>query len=306
MGLWSISAPQAIFGQVRFRPGPLSERRDMSFTRFFFPRAVAVAVLLGSGLGLAGCADDPIGAAVYIERPVEQIYNDAWIYVEDGEWIFAGIQFSEVERQHPYSLWARRSLLMASFSFYMANRYPDAIQIADTFIQLHPGNRDVPYAYYLKAVALYEQIVDINRDQARTSQARTALQDLVQRYPDSEYARDARLKIDLTRDHLAGKEMAIGRFYLRQGNPLAAIIRFRTVVDDYQTTSHTPEALERLTEAYVTLGLIGEAQAAAAVLGHNYPGSPWYQDAYTLLLGADAAPTVTEQGWFGRTLDSVF
>ena len=259
--------PRAIIGKGRHRP--ISERRDMSFTRFSFPRLVAIAVLLGGSLGLAGCADDPIGAAVYIERPVEQIYNDAWVWVEEGEWIFAGIQFSEVERQHPYSIWARRSLLMSSFSFYMANRYADSIQTANTFIQLHPGNRDVPYAYYLKAVSLYEQIVDINRDQARTSQALAALQDLVQRYPDSEYARDARLKIDLARDHLAGKEMTIGRFYLREGNPLASIIRFRTVVDDYQTTSHTPEALERLTEAYLTLGMIREAQASAAVLGHN-------------------------------------
>jgi outer membrane protein assembly factor BamD len=296
--------PRAIIGKGRHRP--ISERRDMSFTRFSFPRLVAIAVLLGGSLGLAGCADDPIGAAVYIERPVEQIYNDAWVWVEEGEWIFAGIQFSEVERQHPYSIWARRSLLMSSFSFYMANRYGDSIQTANTFIQLHPGNRDVPYAYYLKAVSLYEQIVDINRDQARTSQALAALQDLVQRYPDSEYARDARLKIDLARDHLAGKEMTIGRFYLRQGNPLASIIRFRTVVDDYQTTSHTPEALERLTEAYLTLGMIREAQASAAVLGHNYPGSEWYQDAYTLLVGTNAAPVAAEQGWFGRTLDSVF
>jgi len=296
--------PRAIIGKGRHRP--ISERRDMSFTRFSFPRLVAIAVLLGGSLGLAGCADDPIGAAVYIERPVEQIYNDAWVWVEEGEWIFAGIQFSEVERQHPYSIWARRSLLMSSFSFYMANRYADSIQTANTFIQLHPGNRDVPYAYYLKAVSLYEQIVDINRDQARTSQALAALQDLVQRYPDSEYARDARLKIDLARDHLAGKEMTIGRFYLRQGNPLASIIRFRTVVDDYQTTSHTPEALERLTEAYLTLGMIREAQASAAVLGHNYPGSDWYQDAYTLLVGTNAAPVAVEQGWFGRTLDSVF
>jgi outer membrane protein assembly factor BamD len=278
----------------------------MSFTRFQFPRAAAVIALLCGSLVLAGCSDEPIGAAVYVERPVEQIYNDAWVYVEDGEWIAAGIQFSEVERQHPYSVWARRALLMASFSFYMANRYADAIQTADTFIQLHPGNRDVPYAYYLKAVSLYEQIIDINRDQARTAEALAALQDLVQRYPDSEYARDARLKIDLARDHLAGKEMTIGRFYLRQGNVLAAIIRFRTVVDDYQTTSHTPEALERLTEAYLTLGLVDEAQAAAAVLGYNYPGSPWYEDAYTLLVDADAAPPSAEQGWFRRTLDSVF
>jgi outer membrane protein assembly factor BamD len=278
----------------------------MSFKRFQFSHAATIAILFGSSLVLSGCADDPIRAAAYIERPVEQIYNDAWAWVDEGEWVLAGIQFSEVERQHPYTVWARRSLLMSSFCFYMANRYPDAIQTADTFIQLHPGNQDVPYAYYLKAVSYYEQIVDINRDQARTSEALTALQDLVQRYPDSEYARDARLKSDLARDHLSGKEMTIGRFYLRQGNPLAAITRFRTVVEDYQTTTHAPEALERLTEAYLTLGLIGEAQASAAVLGHNYPGSEWYEDAYALLVGADAAPPVEDEGWFGRTIGSVF
>ena len=278
----------------------------MSFTGFRKHRMGALAALLCGSVALAGCADDVIGAAAYVERPVEQIYNDAWVWVDQGEWILAGIQFSEVERQHPYSVWARRALLMAAFSFYMANRYAEAIQTADTFIQLHPGNRDVPYAFYLKAVSLYEQIIDINRDQGRTAQALAALQDLIQRYPDSEYARDARLKLDLARDHLAGKEMAIGRFYLRQGSTLAAIMRFRTVVDEYQTTSHTPEALERLTEAYLTLGLVDEAQASAAVLGYNYPGSQWYEDAYTLLMDADAAPATADQGWFRRTLDSVF
>ena len=239
-------------------------------------RALVVAALLAGGLGLSGCADEAIGPAAYVERPVEQIYNDAWSYVENEEWIEAGIQFGEVERQHPYSVWARRALLMSAFSYYMGNRYAEAIETANSFIQLHPGNRDIPYAYYLKAVSLYEQVGDVHRDQARTNEALVALQDLVQRYADTEYARDARLKIDLTRDHLAGKEMTVGRFYLRTGNPLAAIIRFRTVVESYQTTSHTPEALERLTEAYLTLGLVSEAQTSAAVLGHNYPGSPWY------------------------------
>ena len=277
----------------------------MTFSTLFSPRALA-ALTLAAGLSLAGCADEQIGAAAYVERPVEQIYNDAWAAVEEGDWIVAGLQFAEVERQHPYSVWARRALLMSAFCFYMANRYAEAIQTADVFIQLHPGNRDIPYAFYLKAVALYEQITDVNRDQSRTQEALTALQDLVQRFPDTEYARDARLKIDLARDHLAGKEMTIGRFYLRQGNTLAAIIRFRRVVDDFQTTSHTPEALERLTEAYLTIGLVNEAQASAAVLGYNYPGSVWYQDAYALLTEAGAAPTEDEQGWFSRTWNSVF
>jgi outer membrane protein assembly factor BamD len=268
-------------------------------------RAIAAALMVGA-LGLSACAEDPIGAADYVERPVEQIYNDAWGLVDQEEWLLAGLQFAEVERQHPYSIWARRALLMSAFSYYMANRYAEAIQTADSFIQLHPGNRDIPYAYYLKAVSLYEQIGDVHRDQARTTEALIALQDLAQRYPDSEYARDARLKVDLARDHLAGKEMTIGRFYLRTGAPLAAIIRFRKVVDDFQTTSHVPEALERLTEAYLTLGLVAEAQAAAAVLGHNYPGSEWYQDAYALLTDGNEAPLEEDQGWFSRTWNSVF
>jgi outer membrane protein assembly factor BamD len=269
-------------------------------------RAFAAAIVLAGGLGLAGCADEAVGPAAYVERPVEQIYNDAWAAVQEGDWLIAGVQFAEVERQHPYSIWARRALLMSAFSLYMANRYDEAIQTADTFIQLHPGNRDIPYAYYLKAVSLYEQITDVYRDQSRTQLALAALQDLVQRFPDTEYARDARLKIDLARDHLAGKEMNIGRFYLNSGNTLAAIIRFRRVVDDFQTTSHTPEALERLTEAYLTMGLVNEAQASAATLGYNYPGSVWYQDAYALLTDAGAAPPETEQGWLNRTWNSVF
>jgi outer membrane protein assembly factor BamD len=164
----------------------------------------------------------------------------------------------------------------------------------------------VPYAYYLKAVSLYEQIADVNRDQRKTEEALAALQDLIQRYPNTEYARDARLKIDLARDHLAGKEMTVGRFYLRGGDPLAAIIRFRNVVDKYQTTSHTPEALERLTEAYLTLGIVNEAQTAAAVLGHNYPGSEWYQDAYNLLTNANVAPREDETSWISRAFNSIF
>jgi outer membrane protein assembly factor BamD len=198
-------------------------------------------------------------------------------------------------------------MLMSAYCYYQANKYDETIQAVTTFIQLHPGNRDVPYAYYLKAIALYEQIADVNRDQQKTEDAMAALQDLVQRYPDTEYARDARLKIDLARDHLAGKEMTIGRFYLRSGDTLAAISRFRTVIDKYQTTTHTPEALERLTEAYLTLGLVDEAQTAAAVLGYNYPGSEWYQDAYNLLTQeARVAPKEDDESWISKAFHTVF
>jgi outer membrane protein assembly factor BamD len=274
--------------------------------RFPSLRAALAVALAGGALGLASCTQTPVTAANYIERPVEQIYNDAWVMIDRGNWTEAARQFDEVERQHPYSIWARRAMLMSAYCYYMGNRYDESVQTASSFIQLHPGNRDVPYAYYLKAMSLYEQIADVDRDQSKTDEALTALQDLIQRYPNTEYARDARLKIDLARDHLAGKEMAVGRFYLRSGDPLAAIVRFRSVVDRYQTTSHTPEALERLTEAYLTLGVVNEAQTAAAVLGHNYPGSPWYQDAYALLTTANVAPREDETSWISRAFNVIF
>jgi outer membrane protein assembly factor BamD len=263
-------------------------------------------MLSAAALLMAGCARDENAAAIYIERPIEQIYNDAWTQVNRENWLEAGRQFDEVERQHPYSIWARRALLMSAFCYYSGNRYPEAIDAANRFIQLHPGNKDVPYAYYLKSVSLYEQIGDVNRDQQSTEEALTSLQDLIQRFPDTEYARDARLKIDLTRDHLAGKEMTVGRFYLRRGDYVAAINRFRAVIDKYQTTSHTAEALERLTESYLALGVVKEAQTAAAVLGYNYPGTQWYMDAYTLLTAENFAPSEDEESWISKAFRIVF
>lgn len=271
------------------------------------PRHLALAAALAlSGTVLAGCESDQQMAAVYVERPIEQIYADAWVQIQRENWAEAGRQFDEVERQHPYSIWARRAILMSAFCMYQGNRYAEAIDAADRFIQLHPGNKDVPYAYYLKAVSLYEQVGDVDRDQQKTENALTALQDLIQRFPNTEYARDARLKVDLTRDHLAGKEMTIGRFYLRQGEYLAAINRFRTVIDKYQTTSHTAEALERITEAYMSLGVVKEAQTAAAVLGYNYPGSQWYMDAYTLLTAENVAPMENQESWISKAFRVVF
>ena len=266
----------------------------------------ALVGLGGASLALGACARDEEMMAAYVERPIEQIYAAAWFEIERDNWLEAGRQFDEVERQHPYSIWARRALLMSAYCYYEGNRYPEAIDAANRFIQLHPGNKDVPYAYYLKAISMYEQIGDVNRDQQATEEALTALQDLTQRFPDTEYARDARLKIDLTRDHLAGKEMTVGRFYLRQGEYLAAINRFHTVIDKYQTTSHTAEALERLTEAYLALGVVKEAQTAAAVLGYNYPGSQWYMDAYTLLTAENVAPSEDEESWISKAFRVVF
>src|SRR4029077_14592254 len=255
---------------------------------------------------LSGCGDDQQMAAQYVERPIEQIYEAGWIMINRQNWLEAGRQFDEVERQHPYSIWARRALLMSAFCYYSGNRYPEAIDAANRFIQLHPGNKDVPYAYYLKAVSLYEQISDVNRDQQNTEEALTSLQDLIQRFPDTEYARDARLKVDLTRDHLAGKEMTVGRFYLRQREYVAAINRFHIVIEKYQTTNHAAEALERLTEAYMALGVVKEAQTAAAVLGYNYPGTQWYMDAYTLLTAENIAPSENEESWISKAFRVVF
>jgi outer membrane protein assembly factor BamD len=271
-------------------------------------RAALLAAVCGvmaagcSNLGdlFGGGSDDPDKAAEYVERPVERIYNDAWKKIRDRDWANAAKQFDEVERQHPYSIWARRAMLMSAFCYYQANKYTDAISTSDRYISLHPGSKEVAYAFYLKAMSLYEQITNVQRDQTNTEQALTALQDVVQRFPDTEYARDASLKIDLTLDHLAGKEMEVGRYYLFQHNYIGAINRFRVVVERYPKTSQIAEALERLTEAYYAMGVYNEAKTAAAVLGANYPGSQWYQDAYDLLTEHQLAPKEDSNSWISK------
>ena len=259
-----------------------------------------------AGLALASCSlfesDDATNdlnkdAAQYQDRPIDAIYAAAWTQINKGNWDQAATQFNEVDRQHPYSVWARRAQLMSAFCSYQANKYDDAVSTADEYISLHPGSQEVAYAFYLKAISLYEQIVDVGRDQSKTQGALVALQDVVQRFPDTEYARDATLKIDLTEDHLAGKEMEVGRYYLNRGDYIGAINRFRIVVDQYQTTPQIAEALERLTESYYSLGLDSEAQTAAAVLGANYPGTVWYQDSYNILKGRNLLPKADQQSW---------
>lgn len=219
----------------------------------------------------------------YIARDVETLYNIAKDTLDKGEYRNAAIMFDEVERQHPYSVWARRAQLMSAFSHYAARKYNEGIEAARRFLSLHPGNKDAPYAYYIIAISYYEQIADVSRDQRITQQARDALTELVRRYPDTPYAADARLKLDLVNDHLAGKEMEVGRFYSRNRLWIAAAGRFRTVIDTYQTTSHTPEALFRLVEANLALGLREEARRNGAVLGANFPGSKWHTRSYRLL-----------------------
>jgi len=230
---------------------------------------------------LAACSGDGDELA-YEERPAGELYNEAMDALEQEDYDDAATAFEEVERQHPYSQWATKAQLMAAYAWYEEARFDDAIVALDRFIELHPGHPDAPYAYYLKALSYYEQISDVGRDQKMTRLALQALEEVQTRYPRSEYARDAKLKIDLARDHLAGKEMEIGRWYLRQKYYLAAINRFTEVVEQFQQTTHAPEALYRLVEAYTMLGLKAEARKAAAVLGHNYPGSPWYADAYDI------------------------
>ena len=242
----------------------------------------------------------------YVERPVETIYSEAAAAMDQERFKEAARLFDEVERQHPYSQWATRAQLMSAFAHYQALQYDDAIIALDRFIQLHPGSEDIAYAYYMKGLCYYEQITDVGRDQRVTQQALDALGELTRRFPESPYSRDAALKIDLTNDHLAGKEMEIGRYYLRQGYQNAAIGRFRTVIEKYQTTSHVPEALHRLTEAYLALGVVDEAQAAAAVLGHNFPGSEWYVDSYALLVDANVRPASSSKSWISRAWASVF
>lgn len=269
-------------------------------------RKLLTVAFLGMTLSVAACSSDNDAEIAYEERAVEQIYNKAVDYMNEGNFRQAAAEFDEVERQHPYSQWARRATLMAAYCYYEFNDYDSAILAAQRFIALHPGNEDVAYAYYLMGMSYYEQISDVGRDQKMTQNALATLSEVVRRFPDTEYARDARLKVDLTFDHLAGKEMEIGRYYLNRHSYVAAINRFRQVIVNYQTTTHVPEALHRLTEAYLSLGIVTEAQTAAAVLGHNFPGSEWYEDSYALLAGSDLEPNENQDSWISKAWKSVF
>ena len=259
-------------------------------------RALRLPVLLAAAAGMvlvSGCGGGSHKSkdTAYVAHDVESLYLAAKRKLDEGDAKTAAAIFDEVERQHPYSPWARRAQVMSAFSYYLARDYPKSIQSAQRFLSIHPGNKEAAYAYYLIAQCYYEQISDVTRDQKDTGQALTALHDVIRRYPDSPYAEAARLQIDLVTDHLGGKEMDIGRFYERSGKWLAADIRFRAVVEDYQTTSHVAEALYRLVETNLALGLPEEAEKYAAVLGANYPGSEWYLRAYKLL-GKDAPEEV--------------
>lgn len=264
------------------------------------------SLLAALALALPACSSTEKDKPKQVEKPAEQLYDEATKALEAKNYKQATSLFEEVERQHPYSQWATKAQLMAAFSAYEGDNYDDAILALDRFIELHPGSESIDYAYYLKALAYYEQISDVQRDQGLTQQALDAFNTLIQRFPDSKYAREAKLKMDLTRDHLAGKEMEIGRYYLNRGEVNAAINRFRTVVKDYQTTTHVPEALHRLVECYMSLGLYTEATRVAAVLGHNYPGSKWYEDTYKIINPKMRQDVIENRSFWDKTVDSLF
>ncbi len=260
----------------------------------------------------SGRSEDIQEKVDYSKVPPEQIYNNGIDALGAQRYVAANIQFDAVEQYYPYSSWAVNAQLMQGYTQYEQNHYTEAIGTLDRFAQLHPAHRDIAYAYYLRSLCYYEQIADIQRDQKGTELAMNALQEVVNRFPDSAYARDARLKIDLARDHLAGKEMEVGRWYEQQHLYEAAIGRFQRVVDDYQTTNHVPEALHRLTEIYLMLGLRDQAKKTAAVLGYNYPGNQWYEDSYNQLLDDNLLQTGertkprASPGLFARAWDTIF
>ena len=279
--------------------------------RVLFLAMAALAPLLSA---CGSSSDDTASAKPAPVPSVETFYNNGVDALNARRFTTADSQFSAVEQNYPYSTWAVNAQLMSGYSLYLQNQYTGAIGTLDRFIQLHPAHRDIAYAYYLRSLCYYEQIADIERDQKGTEQAMAALREVVNRYPDTSYATDAKLKIDLCVDHLAGKEMEIGRFYQKQHLYEAAIGRFQRVVDDFQTTNHVPEALARLTEVYLVLGLKDQARKTAAVLGYNYPGSEWYNDSYAQLVDDDVAHATGQaanekpepRGFFSRAWHAVF
>lgn len=276
---------------------PNAERRRFRLRSLSSHNLPALALVsLVSLAVLAGCShqkddDNAFGLTTDLSAlPADKLYNAGIDSLQAQRYADAVNRFDAVEQNYPYSTWATKAQLMHGYAEYKRGNYSDAVSALERYIQLHPSNPDTAYAYYLRGLSYYEQISDIARDQENTRKAMDALQDVVTRYPDTDYARDAKLKIDLCRDHLAGKEMEVGRWYESQHLYIAALDRFQTVVTDYQTTNHTPEALERITEVYMAMGLTGEAKKTAAVLGYNYPGNPWYQKAYNLLVDNGVVP----------------
>jgi outer membrane protein assembly factor BamD len=272
---------------------------------YAFARALCIVLGMASlgacsGFNLFAEEKDPPEVAA------DQLYNQGvFLLNEKKDYKEAAKKFEEVDRQHPYSDWARKSLIMSAFAYYEARQYEDCIAAAKRYISLHPGTPEAPYAQYLIGSSYYDQIPDVSRDQSRTERAIQALEEVSRKYPTSEYANDARKKVEMARDQLAAKEMEIGRYNMQKKNFIGAINRFKVVVTQYQTTRHVEEALLRLTECYMTLGIVEEAQTAAAVLGHNFPESKWYQQAYDLVKTGGVEPKQNNDHWISRAFKTV-
>jgi outer membrane protein assembly factor BamD len=269
---------------------------------------VALPLAFAGLFGLAACSSSTKEEDIVIEGSVEDLYNRASDLMDSENYKEAARFYNEVDRQHPYSTWASRAQLMAAYSYYKEREYETAIVALNRFIRLHPGHRDIAYAYYLKSLSFFEQVRDVRRDQTPADDAYKAFDEVVKRFPESRYAQDARNKMVLVQDHLAGHEMEVGRWYQRRGQYLAAVNRYQTVVNKYQTSRQVPEALHRMAESYTALGLTDEARRVASVLGHNYPSSEWYFDSYELVekKPVDRPPTADNRNFFRRTVDWLF
>jgi outer membrane protein assembly factor BamD len=240
------------------------------------------------------------------DEPADRLYNEGvFLLNEKKDYKASAKKFEEVDRQHPYSEWARKSLVMSAFAYYEAGAYDESINAAKRYITLHPGSSDAAYAQYLIGASFFDQIPDVSRDQTRTERAIAALEEVTRKFPNSEYADSARKKIEVGRDQLAAKEMATGRYNQEKSNFIGAINRFKVVVTQYQRTRHVEEALERLAECYMALGIVMEAQTAAAVLGHNFPDSPWYKDAYRIVKSGGAEPSEDRGSWMSKAFRSL-
>lgn len=269
---------------------------------------VALPLAFAGLLGLAACSSSTKEEDIVIEGSVEDLYNRASDLMDSENYKEAARFYNEVDRQHPYSTWASRAQLMAAYSYYKEREYETAIVALNRFIRLHPGHRDIAYAYYLRSLSYFEQVRDVKRDQTPADEAYKAFDEVVKRFPESRYAQDARNKMVLVQDHLAGHEMEVGRWYQRRAQYLAAVNRFQVVVSKYQTSRQVPEALHRMAESYTALGLTDEARRVASVLGHNYPSSEWYFDSYELVekKPIDRPPTAGNRNFFRRTVDWLF
>ena len=279
-----------------------ASKRGVALARLLL--VIALAVPVGACSSFSNLFQKDEGVAP--DEPPEKLYNEGVFLLDRrGDYKDAAKKFGEVERQHPYSEWARKALLMTAYANYEAREYDESVSAARRYVTLHPGSADAAYAQFLIGSAYYERIPDVTRDQGQTEKAIAALEEVSRKYPDSEYAQNAKKKIEMARDQLAGKEMLIGRAQLEKKAYTGAINRFKVVVTQYQTTRHVEEALLRLTEAYMALGVVGEAQTAAAVLGHNFPDSRWYQDAYRLVKSGGFEPTENKGSWISRAFATI-